>query len=104
MSEQLATRDGRPTDKLTRLYAVWGSSGAGLLITGNAMIDRRALTEPGNVILDDDRALAEIGRWVAAGQAGGAKVWMQISHPGRAALVPFNKWPVAPCPGLVSGW
>lgn len=96
MSEQLASRDGRPTDKLTRLYAVWGGSGAGLLITGNAMIDRRALTEPGNVILDDDRALAEARKWSAAAKAGGARVWMQLSHPGRAALVPFNTWPVAP--------
>ena len=96
MSEQLATRDGRPTDKLTRLYAVWGGSGAGLLITGNAMIDRRALTEPGNVILDDDRAIDQARTWATAAKAGGAKVWMQISHPGRAALVPFNTWPVAP--------
>ena len=96
MSEQLATRDGRPTDRLARLYSVWGSSGAGLLITGNAMIDRRALTEPGNVILDDDRAIDALRTWARAGQSGAAKVWMQLSHPGRAALVPLNKWPVAP--------
>lgn len=96
MSEQLATRDGRPTDKLTRLYAVWAGSGAGLLITGNAMIDRRALTEPGNVILDDNRAIDQARKWTAAAQTGGAKVWLQISHPGRAALVPLNARPVAP--------
>lgn len=96
MSEQLATRDGRPTEKLARLYSVWGSSGAGLLITGNAMIDRRALTEPGNVIVDDDRGLEELQTWARAAQAGGARVWMQLSHPGRAALVPLNHWPVAP--------
>lgn len=96
MSEQLATRDGRPTDKLARLYAVWGSSGAGLLITGNAMVDRRALTEPGNVILDDDRGLDQARKWATAARSGGAKVWLQISHPGRAALVPLNTWPVAP--------
>jgi 2,4-dienoyl-CoA reductase-like NADH-dependent reductase (Old Yellow Enzyme family) len=96
MSEQLATRDGRPTPKLHRLYATWAQGGAGLLITGNVMIDRRALTEPGNVILDDDRATEAYRAWAGAAHAHGAKIWMQINHPGRVATVPFNRRPVAP--------
>lgn len=96
MSEQLAHRDGTPSDKLRRLYAVWGGSGAGLLITGNVMIDRAALTEPGNVILDDARDLDGVRAWSAAGKQGGAHVWMQINHPGKVAVAPFDKRPVAP--------
>ncbi|MFB6723971.1 NADH:flavin oxidoreductase [Kribbella sp. NPDC056345] len=96
MSEQLAQRDGTTTDKLHRLYAVWGRSGAGLLITGNVMIDRDALTEPGNVILDDARDLDGIRAWAGAAKEGGAQVWMQINHPGKVAVAPFDKRPVAP--------
>ncbi|WP_424190176.1 NADH:flavin oxidoreductase [Actinokineospora sp. G85] len=96
MSEQLATRDGRPTDRLHRLYATWARSGAGLLITGNVMINRDGLVEPRNVILDDDRAPAEFTTWSDTVHAGGAAVWMQINHPGRVATVPFTRRPVAP--------
>jgi 2,4-dienoyl-CoA reductase-like NADH-dependent reductase (Old Yellow Enzyme family) len=96
MSEQLAQRDGTTSDKLRRLYAVWAGSGAGLLITGNVMIDRDALVEPGNVILDDARDLDGVRSWSAAAKAAGAQVWMQINHPGKVAVSPFNRRPVAP--------
>lgn len=96
MSEQLARRDGTPTDRLRRLYAVWARSGAAVLITGNAMVSRDALTEPGNVILDDDRALPAVRAWTAAARQGGAQVWLQVNHPGKVAVTPFNRRPVAP--------
>ncbi|MEV5000656.1 NADH:flavin oxidoreductase [Nocardioides sp. LML1-1-1.1] len=96
MSEQLARRDGTPSDRLRRLYAVWAGSGAAVLITGNAMVSRDALTEPGNVILDDDRALDAVRSWSAAAQQGGAQVWMQVNHPGKVAVTPFDRRPVAP--------
>lgn len=96
MSEQLATRDGRPTPALTRLYATWARSGAGLLITGNVMISRRGLVEPRNVILDDDRSTAGLREWSDAAHTGGGAIWMQINHPGRVASVPFNRRPVGP--------
>ncbi|MFC7446413.1 NADH:flavin oxidoreductase/NADH oxidase family protein [Rhodococcus daqingensis] len=96
MSEQLATRDGRPTPELNRLYATWGRGGAGLLVTGNVMIDRAALVEPRNIILDDERALPQIRAWSDAGRAAGSAVWMQINHPGRVATVPFTRRPVGP--------
>ncbi|MFK0251472.1 NADH:flavin oxidoreductase [Amycolatopsis azurea] len=97
MSEQLAARDGAPTDELRRLYATWARSGAGLLITGNVMINRDGLVEPRNVILDDDRHLNKFKTWADTVHAGGpAAVWMQINHPGRVATVPFTRRPVAP--------
>lgn len=96
MSEQLASRDGRTTDKLRRLYAVWARSGAGLLITGNVMIGRGALVEPGNVIVDDDRDRDGLRSWADTAHTGGAALWMQINHPGRVASVPFNRRPIAP--------
>ncbi len=96
MSEQLARRDGATTPRLRRLYEVWGRSGAGLLVTGNVMVDRDALTEPGNVLVTDGRDLAGLREWASAAQQGGSRVWMQINHPGRVAVTPFDRRPVAP--------
>ncbi|MCS3778950.1 oxidoreductase [Tsukamurella ocularis] len=96
MSEQLAKRDGTASDELRRLYAVWARGGAGLLLSGNIMIDRDALTEPGNVILDDARDLDAIRAWTGATKGTDAKIWAQINHPGKVAVSPFNRRPVAP--------
>ena len=50
-TEGLADRDLRATPRLCRLYERWSQGGAGLLITGNVMIDHRAMTGPGGVVL-----------------------------------------------------
>ncbi|WP_320671667.1 NADH:flavin oxidoreductase/NADH oxidase family protein [Patulibacter defluvii] len=86
MSEQLGDRANGPTDDLVRLYDRWGRDGAGLVITGNVMVDRRHLGEPRNVVVEDDRDLDGLRRWATAGQAHGARVWVQINHPGRQAM------------------
>lgn len=96
MSEQLGDRANRPTRELERLYERWGRGGTGLLITGNVMVHRDHLGEPANVVVDDDRDLEALRRWASAAQAGGARVWMQINHPGRQALRIAGKHPVAP--------
>lgn len=96
MSEQLADHTGIPTAGLHRLYATWARSGAGLLVTGNVMINRDGLVEPGNAVLDSDRSLPAFTAWADAAHAAGSAVWMQINHPGRVATLPFSRRPVAP--------
>jgi 2,4-dienoyl-CoA reductase-like NADH-dependent reductase (Old Yellow Enzyme family) len=97
MSEVLGDKaTGAPTDALIRLYERWGRSGAGLLITGNVMIDPSGLGEPGNVVIVDDRHLAELRRWAMAGQAHGARLWMQLNHAGRQSPKRLSREPVAP--------
>ncbi|MCH7313111.1 NADH:flavin oxidoreductase/NADH oxidase family protein [Acinetobacter sp. ANC 3882] len=91
LSERLATTDGRVTQKIISLYQRWSRSGAGLLITGNVMIDRRAIGEPNNVVVEDERDLAMLQKWVAAGTQNGAQLWMQINHPGKQAPRGLNK-------------
>lgn len=49
MREQLASVTGAPTGPLERLYARWARGGAGLLITGNVMIDALSIGEPRNI-------------------------------------------------------
>lgn len=98
MSEQLGEIDGAPSQTLIRLYSAWGRGGAGLLVTGNVMIDRRAYVEPRNVTLEDDRHLEAVGNWARAGARAGAIMVMQINHPGRVAVGPLHRRPVGPSP------
>ncbi|MFK8331764.1 NADH:flavin oxidoreductase/NADH oxidase family protein [Pseudomonas sp. BJa5] len=83
MEENMADADQAPSAELMRLYQAWAEGGAGLLISGNVMVDRRAMTGPGGVVLEDDRQLDKFKRWAAIGRARGAQFWLQINHPGR---------------------
>jgi 2,4-dienoyl-CoA reductase-like NADH-dependent reductase (Old Yellow Enzyme family) len=96
MSEALGTTDNHPTEALVRLYGRWAAGGSGLLITGNAMIDRRALGEPNNVVIEDAADLPLLRRWAEAGQATGAQIWVQLNHPGRQSPKGLNAENVAP--------
>jgi 2,4-dienoyl-CoA reductase-like NADH-dependent reductase (Old Yellow Enzyme family) len=96
MSEGLGTADNHVTDALVRLYARWADGGIGLQVTGNVMIDRRALGEPNNVALEDARDLELLRRWAAAGTRGGTQLWMQLNHPGKQAPKGLNRETVSP--------
>ncbi|WP_422418713.1 NADH:flavin oxidoreductase/NADH oxidase family protein [Pseudomonas sp. GZD-222] len=83
MEENMADADQAPSGNLMRLYQAWAEGGAGLLISGNVMVDRHAMTGPGGVVLEDDKQLAKFQRWASVGRAHGAQFWLQINHPGR---------------------
>lgn len=96
MSETLADRFNSPSALLVSLYKQWAEGGAGIVVTGNIMIDRDALGEPGNVVIDDERDLARLKEWAAAGSINNTKVWVQLNHPGRQSPRSLSKEPVAP--------
>ncbi len=96
MSEALGTLDNRVTPGLAELYGRWARGGAGLLITGNVMIDRRHLGEPGNVVVEDERDLPALARWAQAATGKGAQLWMQLNHPGKQSPKMLNRESVAP--------
>ncbi|AIG74762.1 oxidoreductase, FMN-binding [Amycolatopsis japonica] len=83
MEENMASRGQLPGKSLFELYRRWSEGGAGLLITGNVMVHAEALTGPAGVVLDADSPLEPFRRWASAAKSGGARVWMQINHPGR---------------------
>jgi 2,4-dienoyl-CoA reductase-like NADH-dependent reductase (Old Yellow Enzyme family) len=83
MEENLADAEQAPSGELLRLYGSWAAGGAGLLLSGNVMIDRRAMTGPGGVVLEDDTQLEKFRQWAAVGRANGAHFWLQLNHPGR---------------------
>jgi 2,4-dienoyl-CoA reductase-like NADH-dependent reductase (Old Yellow Enzyme family) len=96
MEENLADADHAPGDTLLQLYRRWAEGGAGLIITGNVMVDRRALTGPAGVVLEDDRLLPRFRRWAEACRSHGAQAWMQINHPGRQLMADLGQPALGP--------
>lgn len=96
MSETLGTYDNHPTLKLVELYRRWAASGLGLIITGNVMIDRRALGEPGNVVIEDEADLPVLRQWARAATDQGAAIWVQLNHPGKQSTKGLNASNLAP--------
>ncbi len=96
MSETLATYDNRPTPALVALYQRWAASGLGLILTGNVMVDRRALGEPGNVAIEDESDLGMLTQWAQAATSRGAAIWAQLNHPGKQSTKGLNAYNIAP--------
>jgi 2,4-dienoyl-CoA reductase-like NADH-dependent reductase (Old Yellow Enzyme family) len=96
MTEGLADAGDRATDALVTLYRRWSGGGAGLLITGNVMVDRRFLERPGNVVIDGNGGSDELRAWARAGTEAGNHLWMQINHPGRQSSRTSTRKPLAP--------
>ncbi|GAC1032259.1 NADH:flavin oxidoreductase/NADH oxidase family protein [Pseudomonas sp. No.21] len=96
MEENLANPDQTPSDELLRLYRAWAEGGAGLLLTGNVMVDARAMTGPGGVVLEQGQKLERFREWARIGRAQGAQFWMQINHPGRQMQANLGQPTVAP--------
>lgn len=96
MSEVLATPDGRVTPLHLSLYDTWAASGAGLLVTGNMMVDGRHMNEPLVVDALHPNNFTSLRKWAAAGERTGVHIWPQLSHPGKQSPNFVNDAPVAP--------
>ncbi|WP_444903160.1 NADH:flavin oxidoreductase/NADH oxidase family protein [Microbulbifer sp. CnH-101-E] len=96
MSEQLADPNHAPTEELIHLYRTWSEGGTGLLVTGNVMVDRTALGEPRNVVLDEKSDLSLFRKWAQTGRQNGTQIWMQLNHPGKQTPNFLSTEPVAP--------
>ena len=96
MEENMADRNQLPGEDLRRLYANWASGGAGLILSGNVMIDPTALTGPGGVVLDARQPLEPFRAWARAGMRDGGQMWLQINHPGRQVFAAMGQEAVAP--------
>ena len=95
-----------PGTALLNLYTAWSNAaaaadaGPGIILSGNVMVDPTAMTGPGGVVLeagtlDDPQLRAQFETWAQAGQAGGSKFVMQISHPGRQVFANMGTQPVS---------
>lgn len=96
MTEGLANPELQATPRHERLYRLWSEGGAGLLISGNVIVDRHCLERPGNVAIAGNGGLPALRAWARAGTAGGNHLWMQLSHAGRQSPRYVTSRPVAP--------
>lgn len=96
MSEQLGTKLHNPKSGLAKLYKRWAVGGIGLSITGNIMVDRTALGEPKNVVLDQQSDLTHFKAWAEAGLCNGSQIWTQLNHPGKQIPNFICQEPVSP--------
>lgn len=96
MSEALGKPDGAPKPDLATLYGAWAKGGIGICVTGNVMIDHRALGEPGNVIIEDETHLSELRAWAEAATQNNTQCWVQLNHPGKQAPKGLNQETVSP--------
>lgn len=103
MSETLANQHHAPSSDLIALYDMWARQGIGVLITGNVMVDRRYLGEPGNVVLDSEQDLDRFKAWAQVGQQHGTPIWLQLNHPGKQMYRSINQTPIAPSAVPISG-
>ncbi|OUS27225.1 NADH oxidase [Gammaproteobacteria bacterium 45_16_T64] len=95
-SEQLGDRKRNPRPALAKAYERWANGGVGIAITGNIMIDRTALGEPKNVVLDEKSDLKNFRQWTKKGTQHGTHLWAQLNHPGKQSPVTLSRAPVAP--------
>jgi 2,4-dienoyl-CoA reductase-like NADH-dependent reductase (Old Yellow Enzyme family) len=96
MSENIGTLSNAPTKTLINAYKVWAKGNPGLLITGNVMIDSKALGEPRNVVVEDYSHFDLLKAWAKTVEGTGVHLWPQLNHPGRQAFKPINREVVAP--------
>ncbi len=90
MEENMSDDALEPGEALVNLYRTWAEGGVGLILTGNVMIDRLAMTGPGGVVLEKHNALDKFAQLAIAAKTNGTKVWMQINHPGRQVYKNMN--------------
>lgn len=103
MSEALGSKQNAPDGRLEQLYQTWSRGGYGLLITGNVMVDRTQLGEPGNIVIEDERDLDALTRWAKTTHDAGVPIWVQLNHPGRQSNpLALGHTPVAPSPVAVN--
>jgi 2,4-dienoyl-CoA reductase-like NADH-dependent reductase (Old Yellow Enzyme family) len=102
MTEGVANSKLQATQRHATLYKRWAEGGAGILITGNVLIDRNILERPGNVSIDpapefgEPEGMDALRAWAKAGTSNGNHLWMQISHAGRQSPRYVTTQPVGP--------
>lgn len=103
MSETLANENKDPSKDLISLYEYWSRQNIGVLVTGNVMVDRRYLGEPGNVVLDINSDLDSFRKWADVGNKRGVPIWLQLNHPGKQMYCSINETPIAPSAIPITG-
>jgi 2,4-dienoyl-CoA reductase-like NADH-dependent reductase (Old Yellow Enzyme family) len=96
MSENMGSKGFLYNAAFQTLYGRWADGGTGLLITGNVMVDQRALGEARNVVIEKGISDPSLKSWAEAGKKNHTQIWVQLNHPGKQSPKFLSKVPVAP--------
>jgi len=96
MTERISDAHYNANVKHETLYKNWAEAGAGLLITGNVVIDRKHMESAGNVCFDEEVNIPALKKWADTAKSYGNHAWVQISHSGRQTNRFTNLHPLAP--------
>lgn len=97
----LATMDGFVTREMIDFYQAFARGGAGVVTIGDTAIDfEYARGHFGQLNLGDDRVIGGLSSLAEAVQKYGAKISIELNHPGRLSppLVLDGRHPIGPSP------
>lgn len=82
--EGMADSDGRPTEKLEKLYTKLAKGGAGLIITGYAAVDKKGVSHSAGMLrIDNDSYIDDYKKLTETVHRLNTPIVMQIAHCGR---------------------
>jgi len=96
--EKMADEDGFVTEQLINLYVNLAKGGAGLIITGNALVHISGRSAPKMLCIHNDFYIDGLKKLTSAVHKAGGRIIIQLSHGGRqcASLFLGGDKPVAP--------
>lgn len=95
LTERLAKPNHLPNEKHFRLYETWASGGAGMLLSGNIIVDKRYLEASGNVVIEKNTAAALFKEWTQKVTKTNTHFWAQLGHAGRQSTIFATLKPVS---------
>lgn len=81
--ENMATEDGKITDKAEKYYAQLAKGGTGLIIPGHAFVHKSGQAGPNQIGVYNDDCIPGLKRLADEVHKHGAKVALQLAHAGR---------------------
>ncbi|WP_442267530.1 NADH:flavin oxidoreductase/NADH oxidase family protein [Tenacibaculum sp. ZS6-P6] len=96
MTERLANKKQHATKAIADLYQHWSSNGAGLLISGNILVDKRYKEASANIVLEDESGIAALQEVTKVATQNNTHFWAQINHAGRQSSIFSTFKPIAP--------
>lgn len=95
LTERLADPSHLPNELHLKLYETWAKGGAGMLLSGNIMIDERYMESSGNISAHHLSPEEPFKKWTKTVTDYGNHFWAQLNHPGRQATIFSTLKPVS---------